>query len=226
MLTASRALLRAARREARTLPAAATVGAFARALRRHGLRRLPRLALMRVYRRLFQNRNWVFRLQAGDIPPLTAPAGTAEFELMDCRQPSEVSPGCWAQITASEGIHVLNQFSREFASGGVLWIASIGSCVVGYVWSRHGGTLATWFVPLRPHDVVLHSAVIFPQWRGRRIFSEMIRAIAQATLASDGCAYIDCKVWNEASLHSIQRAGFQIVRDAPFKAPPRRRRWR
>ena len=179
-----------------------------RFVRRHGVAAMPRTTALLVWRRLFADEHFVFSLHAEPFQLRQVVDGL----LIQRYGTLEEIPGRhFQQLMAEEGSVLLQQMNREFADGGVFWVATLEEHVVAYQWSRRGFQVERWFVPLEADDVVIFATVTFPQWRGRGIGPAMMQHIIANELAGRGRAYVDCKVWNKPAMRGIAKAGFTCM---------------
>jgi len=90
-------------------------------------------------------------------------------------------------------------------------LALLDGRLAGASVSRRGDHFKRWFVPLRPHDVVIFRNRTLPDFRGRGLCPALMRHVMAHELAGDGRAYIDCRVYNKPSICSIEKAGFRRI---------------
>lgn len=107
-------------------------------------------------------------------------------------------------------------FEKEFSRGCVLWAASDGQQLAGYLWMNRGRTISRWLVPLGADDIAVFNTNTLPEWRGRGVMAWLINeAIAGERSGAAGDAgercYISCVPWNRASRRMIEKSGFELV---------------
>lgn len=180
------------------------------AARRNLLTRVVRGVARRAvhaWRETFQRRNYVFACDAGAAPPLSC-AGL----VIECWSGPEPPTGALAaELAALLPAEHLAVNNLELAEGAALWIGRLGGRIAGMSMSRPAGRYRRWFVPLGPADVVVFRNVTLPDFRGRGVCPDLMRHIVRAAVAPGGRALVDCRVYNHASIRSIEKAGFHRI---------------
>lgn len=168
----------------------------------------------RAWDRLINKYNWTFRKQQHVFrfdPAATPPPNPGDFRIepFECGELLR-SPVAEA-IIRHTGPHVLDGDVMEIRQGAVLWAGFWGDTVVGTAVTRRGEGFARWLIPLEPKDRVLFRLKTLPPYRGRGIGAFLLRAVALQKPAGGGDAYADCRVFNTASIRTIEKAGFRLV---------------
>ncbi len=162
---------------------------------------------LRMYRRLFQHRNYVF-VHKGPYNPETAPTCKIEKYSSFAELPENVK-----KAFLSSGGHDVMEINRvELENNAVLYVGYIDDKVAGVLFSRQGKYFKRWFVDLADNDIVLFRAKTYPEFRGRGICPTLIRyAMHDNLFNTSNFAYADCRVYNTASERAITKAGFQKI---------------
>jgi hypothetical protein len=101
---------------------------------------------------------------------------------------------------------------ERFKLGAKLWLARKESNLVAFGWTIHGKPVSSHFFRFTPTDVHLFDFVVFPEYRGKRINSDFLRAILSSLGQTGGRrAYIECLAWNAQQLRSLSRTPFKQV---------------
>jgi len=165
------------------------------------------VCLHSTWRRLARNRNHVFvcdaPADAAGVPDGLNIARYADLE--------EIPKQVLAELVDSHGLPFMDNLRKELAGQAVLWVGLINGRAAGLLLTRLGCHITRWFVPLRDHDLIIFAVGTVAEYRGRGIAPAMMRHTMASELRGDGRAFIDCKVWNKASIRSIQKAGFRWV---------------
>ena len=186
---------------------------FQRAMRRYGVRGLPRRAWERVRRRLAGDDCLVYRREASrQHNPV---AGLCVHRYDDWKM---IEPATIEAITRSAGVSATHKLQRHSDDGNVMWVASLDGRVAGYLLTVRGSQLDRWHVEIADHDLVVYSVVVFPEFRGRGIAPALVGEVIAGELAAGQYAFIDTKVWNTAAIRFILKAGFQRI--SPSPSPP------
>jgi hypothetical protein len=108
---------------------------------------------------------------------------------------------------------IVRQVDSQFLKGCELWLGRIEGAVEGVCWSRSHTLRSDYFVPLKETDANILSCFVFPECRGKGIYPAMLETMVSLLFAQDQIrnVYIDCKSWNIASIHGIQKAGFILI---------------
>jgi len=123
----------------------------------------------------------------------------------------EIPQQVLAELVDSHGPQFVDNLRKELAGQAVLWVGLINGRIAGSLLTRLGCHITRWFVPLRDHDLIIFAVGTVPEYRGRGIAPTMMRHTMVTELEDDGRAFIDCKIWNKASIRSIQKAGFRWI---------------
>jgi len=116
-------------------------------------------------------------------------------------------------LAEARGMALIRGFEQLFRIGAQLWMGFCGKEVAGICWSRSGLTRSDYFVPLETDDANILSCFMFPQFRGRGIYSTMLKHITGTLKKHNGVrrVFIDCPSWNYPSIRGIEKAGFHII---------------
>lgn len=161
--------------------------------------------LVAAYRRLFQHRNHVFRR-----PGLTDAAVPADL-VIERVTLAEFKPDLEAELAATFGPGRPAGDRLELQHGAVLWLGRIGGVLAGVSVSRDGAHFARWFVPLKPADIVIFRNATATAFRGRGVCPALMRNAIVHEVGAGGHAYVDCRIYNHASIRSIEKAGFARI---------------
>jgi len=167
-----------------------------------------------VWRRLFLNKNYVFRhdgVNSESLHPLIA------VTIEKYRNWLEVPEEYRSQILEELGEDYKAICENEFLNHGLFWVILDQSNVVAVQWSRKGRYIPTWFIQLDEEDVVIFATTTFNSYRGNRIAPYVMNEIVKSETETEGLAYVDCKVWNTSARKGILRAGFvQFLKAKPL----------
>lgn len=164
--------------------------------------------LRALWHRLAQHRNYVF-VHDRSLPAVGRPAG---FSVEAIRGPAELSPACRRELLSLFGPQSLETDLWEVRHGAVLWLARIDGRLCGASLSRRGRWFRTWFVPLNPEDLVIFRNRTAPEFRGRGLCPALMNWIIDHEQAgTDARGYVDCRIYNRASIRSIEKAGFRRI---------------
>jgi hypothetical protein len=100
---------------------------------------------------------------------------------------------------------VETKFSTRFKKGAIFWTFTQNDQFAGYLWTIRGKSIRNlYFFPLTENDVQIFDAVVFPQFRGQKIYSKSIEYILRR-LKIDGAikVYGEMKAWNKAVLRAM-----------------------
>ena|GEM_PF-6116121 len=159
------------------------------------------------WRRIARHRNHVF-VYDQDSPSTEPPAGLTVLRLTSQAElPDEIRAAMRARI----GDRSLETDRWELDHGGVQWISLIDGEFAASAMSRKGRHFAKWFVELENHDVVIFRNVTVAEHRGKGICPATMREIIAREVRDGAQAYVDCRVYNRASLRSIEKAGFRRI---------------
>ncbi|MCH8822881.1 MAG: GNAT family N-acetyltransferase [Planctomycetes bacterium] len=181
-----------------------------RAQRRWGALGIGKRAVLKVTRRLFYYRQYVYKhSNRNAIYPVIAGLRVEYYCQID-----EVPQHIVDSILHEEGFFYLNTIRQEFEQNGQLYVGVLHERTVALMWVRKGKYIEQWFVPLTDEDYVLYGMLTFPQYRGRGL----IRALAFEAMRKygdmGGTAHIDCRVWNRSSIRAIEKLGFEKIATA------------
>jgi len=171
--------------------------------------KLPALCL-KLYRRVFQHKNIVYRY----LPNTEKCKAKVEFELERYERMGELSDQRLRHLLEQQGkrgIDYMPLMTREFEDHGVLWLAVVDDQVAGVYWTRKGKHIRKWFVPLRDEDIILFTGVVFTEWRGQRIGPAMMHEMIARETTDGGDAYVDIAIWNKPANTAAPRGGFEQV---------------
>ena len=172
-----------------------------------GIRTVAARAARRIWRRLFQNRNYVYRFDPSSTPPVPP----ADLSIQRFSGWSDI-PEELREILAREiGPDFDGTATKEFREGSVLWLGLHRGSLAAYQWSRLAQHFSSWLEHLTDGDIVLFSTVTLEAYRGHGIASSMMRSIVEREVSDGRAAYIDCKAWNKGAAHSFERAGFRQI---------------
>lgn len=116
-----------------------------------------------------------------------------------------------SELTVYRGEKAMRSLEVELDTRTVLWLCRINGRFAGMQRSRFGRDIAFWYVPLREQDLVIYATGTSEELRGRGVASTIMRHIVSHDLEIGGRAYIDCEIWNIASIRSIEKAGFKRI---------------
>jgi GNAT superfamily N-acetyltransferase len=123
--------------------------------------------------------------------------------------PAAGKSGHSLRADAVQGLMPRGWFAGRFAEGAHLWLLRDDGHAAAALWTIEGNSLDTWYVPLRPHDIVVYAVVTHPIRRGRGLASRLACAAARAELTPDNDLFLDCRRWNLAAQRAFQRVGFK-----------------
>lgn len=169
--------------------------------------------LVRVFNRLFgplkrrlRNRNHVFRFDR-TTPLITTPPGTTSARFDSPNLPADVLNDLAAHLSpAARDVSVW-----ELERGAVMFVVYVDGAFAGTRMSRRGKFFKRWILPLEPDDIVLFRGHVVERFRGRRLSVLLDHLIIASELEPHASAYLDCKVYNTASIRSHTRAGFKRI---------------
>lgn len=162
------------------------------------------------YRRWFQHRNHIFVHTGPFLPVESSDVAFVAFDRFD-----EIPERIREAMRSYSGDRALEMDRVELDHGATMWAAMLGGEPVGMLFLRRGRCFAKWFVPLCSDDLVIFRMRTYPEFRGRGIAPLLMKQAMHAMLDPGDKAYIDCRVYNTASIRSIEKAGF--VRVAALK---------
>ncbi len=162
----------------------------------------------RVWRRVAQYRNIVF--SRGRDGRRVTPTADMRIERWD-----DWSAFPQAQrdaLAATFGARAVAVDESEVRRGAVLWLGWIGAEICGATMSRRGRFFRKWFVPLEPADIVIFRNRTAERFRGRGVCPTLMQHVIATELeAESGRAFVDCRVYNHASIRSIEKIGFERI---------------
>lgn len=117
-----------------------------------------------------------------------------------------------------------------FDRGWRLWTGRQGDPRTGQLavtaWWRTGAQAPHFFLPIGPDGVLLWQCATLPEFRGRGFYGAALHTlVADRTRAGIRTFYINCRDYNFASLHAIERMGFRRAGISAENRFTRRRRW-
>jgi len=118
-----------------------------------------------------------------------------------------------AQLVQLKGKDLLSRFLRSFFERGAhLWIAKLGTEVVGVQWTLVAGFNGFYSMPISKNEIIICAVEVFPSFRGRGIWPAMI-SLVNAYLEKQGFvrSYVKIKLWNKASLRSIGKTNARRI---------------
>jgi hypothetical protein len=184
------------------------------ALRRHGWRGLLGRALPRLgnsardlVHELFYRRNHVYQLD-WNLPFVPSPPG---FRVERYAGSGALSAELRGAVLRTLGPERLVGDLREMKHAAVLWVGYLDGELAGLSMTRRGAHFRRWFVPLNPEDIVVIRNQTAPTFRGRNVCPALMRRAIAEELKSGGTAYCDCRVYNHASIRSIEKAGLRRI---------------
>lgn len=164
-------------------------------------------AFVDAWRRVAQHRNHVF-VHDGPVDEARGPAGLAVVRCTKL-EALPVELGEVLRVRFGEGSYAADAWELE--RGAVLWLGLIDGQLAGASVSRRGEHFRRWFLPLRPHDFVIFRNRTLPEFRGRGLCPAIMRHVIRTERTGDAKAYIDCRVFNHASIRSIEKTGFRRI---------------
>ena len=114
-------------------------------------------------------------------------------------------------ITDTEGPKSLIKDEQELALQSSMWVAFYREKPVGVLHVRKGEAFADWFINLDSTDIVIFRVRTFPQYRGKSIAPFLMNQCLFESKGDKGKAFIDCRIYNHASVRSIEKAGFKRI---------------
>lgn len=111
------------------------------------------------------------------------------------------------------GQYVWNDLESKINQGGELWILKYYGNFAGIAISSYGKHLKPCYLLLSPEDIIISHCVIFEKYRGKGLYSTLLKNITvqQAKSNEQVEMYISCLDWNIPSIKGIQRAGFKFI---------------
>jgi hypothetical protein len=168
-------------------------------------------ALRRGIGKQTRHKHVVYRLDRGVYAagkPVARPPG---LTVKRCERNTDIPSSIWSANDGTEFEATKEDIDREFANGGVFWIAYIGEHFAACQWSIRGRFLRRWYVNLGPNDLVIYGAVTFNAFRGRGIHPAMIRHIIESEATDDVDVYCDAAEWNVVAKRNIEKSGFRAI---------------
>lgn len=162
--------------------------------------------LLRSYRRWFQNRNHVFVHRGPFLPINREDCTFCCYERLE-----DVPMNVREAIMAQGGQRTLNTDEREIEQNATMWASFCGEDLASVLFTRRGAHFRQWFVPLEDNDIVIFRVRTHSQFRGKGLAPSLMSYALHESLGAGEAAYIDCRVYNQPSIRSIEKAGFQHV---------------
>jgi GNAT superfamily N-acetyltransferase len=163
--------------------------------------------VLTAWRRVFQHRSHVF-VHDTVLPDRPLPTG---FVVTRYATVAELPPDVVDELTALRGDVSVAADQWEMRRGAVLWLGRLDGQVATLLLSRAGRHYRKWFLPLRPHDIVVFRFQTLPVFRGRGLIGALLAEVLRQECSGDARAHTDCRVWNTASRRAIEKAGFRHV---------------
>lgn len=180
-----------------------------RSIRRQGAAVTVRELVSRVYNRLFRRILYVWVWRSGAETGAKNPDVVARrFDSID-----EMSDSALSVLQAADS-QFQRQLRDELAGGGVLWVGFVDDRAAGYQFTRTGDREGAWHLPLTERDVLVYGAVTLHEFRGRGVASTLLAEICRREVPANGRACAICKTWNDASIRTLSKAGFNRVGEA------------
>lgn len=173
-----------------------------------------RRKLQWYYRRWFQYRCHVY-VHRGPFPPEQRSDCTFQrYERFE-----DVPLSLRDAIVANRNSKELDIDALEIKDNAVMWVASCDGVPATIVFTRRGRHFRRWFLPLQDQDVVVFRLRTYPPFRGRGLAPSLMRHVLHESVKDGAAAYVDCRVYNQPSIRSITKAGFECI--ATMKPIPR-----
>ncbi|MBK9118912.1 MAG: hypothetical protein IPM18_04810 [Phycisphaerales bacterium] len=170
-----------------------------------------RVTVLTLWRRIFQHRNHVFVFE-GPLPPTSR---LEHLRVVRVASMAALPDELRDDLVEFQGPRVFESLAWEFERGGVLWLGVQDGRIATVSMSRRGCHFVRWFVPLDAEDLVIFRNKTRPEFRGQRLNPALMFAALATELRAGGRAFIDCKVYNHASIRSIERSGFRRIATLP-----------
>ncbi len=161
------------------------------------------------------------RFFAHDVAVLVAPnpgvaagAGTAVQEL----RAVELLPAQAALILQlhEQMAHRMSQprMDQRFSNGLRFFAFYQGEQLLGSTWAAIGGGRyvdeVNWYLPIPPSEFWVRDVFIVPSQRGRGLYAQVLRLIAQGHVPGCTAAWSDVDWVNQASMRAHAKAGFLV----------------
>lgn len=163
--------------------------------------------LVRAWWRAARHWNYVFVYDS----PRVVWDGATWMSVTRLGQPEQLSITLRIELEKAVGAERVAMDAWEMEHGAALWVARVDGRIAGLSMSRRGDRFRKWFVPLTCDDVVIFRNMTLPGFRGRGVCPSLMRHILKEERRPRGRAFIDCRVYNLASIRSIEKAGFRRI---------------
>lgn len=179
--------------------------------KKHGSIRLIRLSFQKAL-------TWINRkevLYCLDLNTIEADSGPlGDGVTVDCYHKAyDIPLADMEQLVRLKGKEVLTTFLESFfGRSASLWLMRENGKIASLVWSKVGGFSGYYMgVPIFPNDAIMMAGETFPDFRGRRFISALMRAICES-LKKNGISrvYGGAHVSNVASQRAQSKAWRRI----------------
>lgn len=165
-----------------------------------------------MYRKLFSRGDIIFTLCLSDwniTPPEWLPSFSA-CPLYSLEHLSETDQETLREYGGDR--MAVENFATQFAQGATPWVGRIEGQLVGVCWVFPASTSLDYFFPLLEGDAVISNCFTIPRYRRKGIFSGILYHIVK-TGSKEGLrhVFINCKIWNTASMRGILKVGFKEI---------------
>jgi len=164
-----------------------------------------------IYRKLFSRRDIIFTLCLSDWE-ITPPEWLPSFSAYPLYSLGHLSEAERETLLEYGGDRIVEDFATKFARGGTPWVGRIKGQLAGVCWVFPASISLDYFFPLLEGDAVISTCFTIPRHRRKGVFSGILYHIAK-TGSKEGLrrVFINCKIWNVASIHGILKVGFKEI---------------
>ena len=161
---------------------------------------------LRHYHEWFSKTNYIFSFK-GTI----SPEKRTDCEFLSYKSFESLPEQTRIDMCEDGSIIQLNQNKLELEENAILWIASVNSHMVSFVFTRQGKYFKNWFVPLQPTDIVFFRLGTNPSYRGRGYATSLIRYVMHELETKEALFYIDIRTYNRPSIRCVEKTGWLCI---------------
>ncbi len=165
----------------------------------------PFRILRDVWRRLFRNYHYVYRLNP-NAPRVPIPEG---FTMQHFKCIEDIPSQLLEELNSITGKkQMLKTLINMKYRGCVLCVGFLYDEPVASVLYRKASNIPYWFIDLQPDDVVFMRGGTVPAHRGKGLFACMHQAMASLLPVDRMNIYSDVSIYNYSSMRSVEKAGW------------------